>query len=430
MRSPSRLVSPFLCACLGFVGCKAGGDGKTDAKAAAKDSGEPDRDVTVEAKAGDAEPTPEPVAPAEPLPEILASAAAVADAVDPARYRADLEFIAAERTPGSAHWKAVQERCASTFEEAGFTVERFVSESGGTNVLGTLAGSDPAAPAIVVGAHYDHIEGCAGADDNASGTAAVLELARVLGGDHVEGRRQPLILACWDREESGLEGSRAWVGVRVAAADVEERQEGQISVGFYLNFDAMGYADATPNSQRLPPGIDLLFGKELAQLKEREFKADFIAILADGLAHEHARLLLAHAGRARAARAARRDPQRAQERGHGLGAAPLGPRELLAPRHPGGVFLGHGQLPHRHLPLRRPPRHGRDPRSRVCDQGRAHGRGRPGRGPRDASELVRARRRRRRRRPRSGRSTASRCSEARARAPRAWACPSSGRSSA
>ena len=50
------------------------------------------------------------------------------------------------------------------------------------NVAGLLRGSDPALKEtyVIVSAHYDHIDGCAGADDNASGVAATLEIARLL----------------------------------------------------------------------------------------------------------------------------------------------------------------------------------------------------------------------------------------------------------
>ena len=56
------------------------------------------------------------------------------------------------------------------------------SPSQGVNVVGRCAGTDPALPAIVLSAHYDHLgirDGriYPGADDNASGVAALLEMA-------------------------------------------------------------------------------------------------------------------------------------------------------------------------------------------------------------------------------------------------------------
>src|SRR5690606_27860869 len=153
------------------------------------------------------------------------------------------------------------------------------------SVTGRKAGRDPELPAIVVGAHYDHIDDCPGADDNASGTAALLAVARTLG-PHEWSRT--LYIACWDEEETGLHGSRHWADQVVA--------EGQ-KIELYFNFDAIGYADATPNSQKLPPGSELLFAKQLADLKARDYRADFIAILADDGAAEPCQRYLAHATR-------------------------------------------------------------------------------------------------------------------------------------
>lgn len=83
------------------------------------------------------------------------------------------------------------------------------------NVLGILPGTDPVLKkeVVVVGAHIDHLgidpvtdEIFYGADDNASGTAVVMELARafVLGG-HKTART--ILFAAWNAEELGLIGS-------------------------------------------------------------------------------------------------------------------------------------------------------------------------------------------------------------------------------
>lgn len=50
------------------------------------------------------------------------------------------------------------------------------------NVVGILDGADPARPIVVVGAHFDSVPNSPGADDNASGMAAVLEVARLVAG--------------------------------------------------------------------------------------------------------------------------------------------------------------------------------------------------------------------------------------------------------
>lgn len=245
------------------------------------------------ATADDDRSAPGPAAPEAPtppddepeLPTPTPDARALADAVDPARYAADVRLIAAPRPPASTHWQASQDRCAAVFEAAGLTTTRFEATGAGVSVIGRRRGTQPELPELVVGAHYDHIEACAGADDNASGTAAVLELARVLGA-----REWPrsLTFACWDEEESGLNGSRAWV----EAALGEGRE-----IALYLNFDAIAYASSEPDSQRLPPGMGLMFRDEVAKLEARQHRADFIAVLADDAAHTTSLQLLAHAAR-------------------------------------------------------------------------------------------------------------------------------------
>ncbi len=94
------------------------------------------------------------------------------------------------------------------------------------NVLGYLEGSDAALKQelIVVGAHYDHLgmgengslashpghEIHHGADDNASGTAGVLELARV-SALHAGTLKRSLLFIAFSAEEEGLLGSKYYV---------------------------------------------------------------------------------------------------------------------------------------------------------------------------------------------------------------------------
>ncbi|MCR4437839.1 MAG: M20/M25/M40 family metallo-hydrolase [bacterium] len=84
----------------------------------------------------------------------------------------------------------------------------------GKNVIAVLPGSDPQLreEAIVLGGHLDHVgvqygEVYNGADDNASGAATVLEVARVMARNGVQPRRS-IVFACWGGEERGLLGSR------------------------------------------------------------------------------------------------------------------------------------------------------------------------------------------------------------------------------
>ncbi len=117
----------------------------------------------------------------------------------------------------------------------------------GRNVLAYLPASSPVAtverPWVAVGAHYDHLgrggsnslaardeagRAHLGADDNASGTAAVLAIAQVLAN---QPRRRNLLIALWSAEEIGLVGSSAFVG----ASPLPVAQ-----LAAYLNFDMVG----------------------------------------------------------------------------------------------------------------------------------------------------------------------------------------------
>jgi Zn-dependent M28 family amino/carboxypeptidase len=193
--------------------------------------------------------------------------AASAAAVDAARYRADVEFIAQVRPPGSAHWQATQDRCAQAFTAAGLDVSR-QDYGSGVNVLGELRGTSAPDEIVLVGAHYDSLPDCPGADDNASGVAAVLEIARVLGA------RRPartLLFACWDEEETGLVGSSAFVATLTAPRRL---------VGHY-NFEMIAFASQSPNTQTIPRGFTQIFPAQVAALEANQRKADFIALVAD-----------------------------------------------------------------------------------------------------------------------------------------------------
>jgi len=81
------------------------------------------------------------------------------------------------------------------------------------NVLGLIRGTKNSNKFIVVGAHYDHlgIHGKKiynGADDNASGTAALFSIANYFKNNPP---KNSIIIAAWDGEEIGLLGSKYYV---------------------------------------------------------------------------------------------------------------------------------------------------------------------------------------------------------------------------
>ncbi|MCH9688476.1 MAG: M28 family peptidase [Deltaproteobacteria bacterium] len=215
----------------------------------------------------------------------VADPAVLQDCVRVDFYREQLTQVAGVRVPGSRHWSEVQHRCDQTLTSLGFDVERHRYATG-VNVVGTRLGTTQPEQRVLVGAHYDHIPYCPGADDNASGVAGVLELARVVSGAPHD---RTLTVACWDEEEWGLIGSRAWA---------ERARERDDEIVVYFNFDAIAYTDPRPDSQRVPPGFAAMFPELIAQLDERERRADFITIVADSQARPWAQTLASAADRA------------------------------------------------------------------------------------------------------------------------------------
>jgi Zn-dependent M28 family amino/carboxypeptidase len=103
------------------------------------------------------------------------------------------------------------------------------------NVLASLPGNDPAAPPVILIAHLDSIsadssEHAPGADDNGSGVAVLLEVARRLRGTPL---RRPVQFALFSSEETGRAGSAAFAG--------RLRRLGR-PIGAVVNLDTLGYS--------------------------------------------------------------------------------------------------------------------------------------------------------------------------------------------
>jgi sugar lactone lactonase YvrE len=156
------------------------------------------------------------------------------------RYSRDLFAFGSKHIsqPGNAHAIAYLD---STYRSFGLEVQRqYFSPRGGrstalgdstANVLAILPGTTHPELIYIVSSHFDSRAEGPGADDNTSGTAALLEAARVMA-------RHPqaatIIFASFTGEESGLLGSREWV--RQAVRD-------SLRVVGALNNDMIGFAN-------------------------------------------------------------------------------------------------------------------------------------------------------------------------------------------
>jgi len=190
------------------------------------------------------------------------------DLVDRAAFEADLTTIAMPRASGTQHWKTVQDLCADRFAALGFAVERHAYATG-VNVIGVRAGTKLPDERVVVSAHYDSVTNCAGADDNASGTAGTLEVARVLS---LQEHDRTLVVACWDEEERGLIGSKAYVTRAKASGD---------NIVLSLVFEMIGYRSTAPMSQKTDASLEAVFPEAGAQIMANEYRGDFALIVDD-----------------------------------------------------------------------------------------------------------------------------------------------------
>ncbi len=126
-----------------------------------------------------------------------------------------------------------------------------------TNWILNLPGQTPNRPPILVGAHYDSVPGSPGADDNATGVAVLLELARSWAE---QPGRSPLRLVAFDLEEWGCVGSRHY------AAELHQRRE---PLGLMLSLEMLGYCCHQPHSQAYPTGLERIYpnrGNYIAQI--------------------------------------------------------------------------------------------------------------------------------------------------------------------
>jgi hypothetical protein len=116
------------------------------------------------------------------------------------------------------------------------------------------AGRSAEPDVIVVGAHYDSVSGSPGANDNASGAAAVIELARLLRDlDRVGGKR--IRLALFVNEEPPYFRTEAMGSLRYARA-LAQRNERVVAM---YSLETIGFYSSDPGSQVYPAPFGLMF---------------------------------------------------------------------------------------------------------------------------------------------------------------------------
>lgn len=139
------------------------------------------------------------------------------------------------------------------------------------NIVGIIPGNDPVLKDeyIIIGAHYDHLgvkneQVYNGADDNASGTATIIEMARILKSRQSQLKRSIIVVA-FDAEEKGLWGSY----------DLSEKLDVS-KVKLMMSIDMVGWLHKG-KTLRLYGAATIKDGKKLLEAEARKMQLDIDA---------------------------------------------------------------------------------------------------------------------------------------------------------
>jgi hypothetical protein len=169
------------------------------------------------------------------------------------------------RTSNPTHLEAVRDSIQAIFTASlgnsnvgSFSTGNYT----GKNFWGTKEGKVNAKKSYIIDAHYDSVSNAPGADDNGSGTVAVLEAARILSQYNF---KKTIQFVAFDMEEDGLLGSKSFAK-NLTANDVAG----------VLNFEMIGFYSEMKNAQTLPAGFNQLFPQAYNAVKQDTFKGNFI----------------------------------------------------------------------------------------------------------------------------------------------------------
>ena len=182
---------------------------------------------------------------------------ALLDTIIERQLRQWVERISVPRHFGAepAQNRATAEWLCGVFDSLRFKVER---QGRYANILALP--ERPLKEAVLVGAHYDSVPRCPGADDNGSAVAAMLGCAAACSFWHPV---LPVIFVAFNCEEDALAGSRDFVATYVPNAPFKIRSAHILEM--------VGYASSAPGSQRVPAGLPV-------KVSDR---GDFLGLLAN-----------------------------------------------------------------------------------------------------------------------------------------------------
>jgi Peptidase family M28 len=174
-----------------------------------------------------------------------------------ARLHAHVRTLAAEIGERNASHRDALDRARDYIDaqlrDAGFLTSLRPFQLGGDtfhNVEAMLAGDGPS---IVVGAHYDSVDGSPGANDNASGVATLIEVARAV---RERPGFTPIRFVAFANEEPPYFNTGEGMGsVAYARSFSEPARE----IRAMLSLETVGYYSDEPGSQRYPALVGLLY---------------------------------------------------------------------------------------------------------------------------------------------------------------------------
>ncbi len=143
----------------------------------------------------------------------------------------------------------------SVFASSGYAVWRQAYSCYGQSVSNLIAektGTDK--ELVIIGAHYDTVPGSPGADDNASGVAGLLELARL---HHEASNKKTIVFSAFVNEEPPCFGSSN-MGSIVYAKHLEEQR---VPVEVMVSLEMIGYFSAERIQTYPLPGMGLVYPK-------------------------------------------------------------------------------------------------------------------------------------------------------------------------
>ena len=157
---------------------------------------------------------------------------------------------------------------------AGVRFEGGIEDKESYNIIGRPPGSPCR---VVAGGHYDSVPDAPGGSDNASGTAAVIELARVVA---LRGNPQAACFVAFSAEEIGLVGSEYFVN--------QLSPDDRSALAYMLNFDMVGVGTdwrliGTPSLQRQGQAIAESLGVVATATRLSGSSSDHSSFIAGGI---------------------------------------------------------------------------------------------------------------------------------------------------